>query len=47
MSLMVLAFLGFVRECFQHDLRLTFHQTIEAVAWPAGGALVWLGWSFV
>jgi hypothetical protein len=33
------AVLGWVREVWQHDLRLTRHQWAEAVSWPAGAAL--------
>ena len=34
-----LASVGYMREWWQHDLRLTVHQHIEAAAWAVGGVL--------
>lgn len=34
-----LALFGWIREVLQHDLSLTPHQWLEALAWAAGGAL--------
>ena len=38
----VFAFGGWLREVAQHDLWLSLHQWIEAIAWPLGSALAWL-----
>ena len=38
--ILVLILGGWIREVLQHDLTLTLHQWIEALAWPVGGVLV-------
>ena len=39
--LAALALGGWLREVRQHDWRLTRHQWLEALAWPAGGVAVY------
>lgn len=39
-ALVLLTIFGWTREIWQHDLRLSNWQLLEAGAWPLGGLLV-------
>lgn len=40
--LITISWCGWLREVIQHDLKLTLHQWIEALAWGVGSAAVWI-----
>ncbi len=41
LPLVVVGVAGWAREVWQHDLRLTLHQWLEALAWSLGSAISW------